>query len=216
VQGVFVATEASEAVGPAWWRPLEWPAWGLALEPVNSTHTGRVRRAITNEIARWLKIESADEMRLGTAVWAYEADGLARTRRAYRYLVARDGEFAGVIELRPDAVQGHIGYWQRRKARGRGTMTMANYAMLLVAFDGLLLGAVDWTADVSNAASIAVMERLGGREIDRYPVKGSAVREEEVRVRVTRGCLVSPREGPETLRALLGRPQVSGTRIRVS
>ena len=211
-----MATEASYSVGPAWWRPLEWQTWGLALEPVNSHHTGRVRRAITNEIARWLKIESADEMRSGTAVWANEADGLARTRRAYRYLVARDGEFAGVIELRPDAVQGHIGYWQRRKARGRGTMTMANYAMLLVAFDGLLLGAVDWTADVGNTASIAVMERLGGKQIDRYPVKGSAVREEEVRVRVTHSSIVSPAQGPESLRALLKRSPATGTRTRLS
>ena len=211
-----MATEASDSVGPAWWRPLEWQTWGLALEPVNSHHTGRVRRAITNEIARWLKIESADEMRLGTAVWANEADGLALTRRAYRYLVARDGEFAGVIELRADAVQGHIGYWQRRKARGRGTMTMANYAMLLVAFDGLLLGAVDWTADVGNTASIAVMERLGGKQIDRYPVKGSAVREEEVRVRVTHSSIVSPAQGPESLRALLKRSPATGTRTRLS
>lgn len=211
-----MATEASDSVGPAWWRPLEWPIWGLTLEPVNSHHTGRVRRAITNEIARWLKIESADEMRLGTAVWANEADSLALTRRAYRYLVNRDGEFAGVIELRPDAVQGHIGYWQRRKARGRGTMTMANYAMLLVAFDGLLLGAVDWTADVGNTASIAVMERLGGRQIDRYPVKGSAVREEEVRVRVTRTSLVNPADGPETLRALLRQSVDTGKRTRTS
>lgn len=211
-----MATEASDAIGPAWWRPLEWSPWGIALEPVQAFHTERVRRAITNEIAQWLKIESADEMRLGTPVWAFEADDLARTRRAYRYLVVRDGEFAGVIELRPDAVQGHIGYWQRRKARGRGTMTMANYAMLLVAFDGLMLGAVDWTADVSNTASIAVMERLGGRQIDRYPVRGSAVREEEVRVRVTRDALLNPAEGPENLRALLNGASRTGTRTRTS
>jgi len=154
-------------------------------------HAGRVRRAITSE------------MRQGTAVWAFEADGLARTRRAYRYLVERDGEFAGVIELRPDAVQGHIGYWQRRKARGRGTMTMANHAMLLIAFDGLLLGAVDWTSDASNTGSIAIMERLGGREIDRYPVKGSASRAEEVRFRITRATLEKPVGGPSSLRELL-------------
>ena len=41
---------------------------------------------------------------------------------------------------------------------------LANYAMLLVAFDGLLLRAVDWTADATNAASVAVMQRLGGRQ----------------------------------------------------
>ena len=199
-----------------WWRPLEWPPWAIALEPVQASHTGKVRRAITNEIAHWLKIESADEMRLGTPVWAYEADGLARTRRAYRYLVIRDCEFAGVVELRPDAVQGHIGYWQRRKARGRGTMTMANYAMLLVAFDGLMLGAVDWTADVTNTASTAVMQRLGGRKIDQYPVRGSAVRDEEVRFRVTRADLLNPSGGPENLRELLTGASRSGKRTPVA
>lgn len=198
-----MATDGANNEGPAWWRPLVWGPWGLGLVPVEMEHTRRVRRAITSEIASRLKIESASEMRQGTAVWAFEADGLARTRRAYRYLVERDGEFAGVIELRPDAVQGHIGYWQRRKARGRGTMTMANHAMLLIAFDGLLLGAVDWTSDASNTGSIAIMERLGGREIDRYPVKGSASRAEEVRFRITRATLEKPVGGPSSLRELL-------------
>lgn len=200
-----MATDRSDFEGPAWWRPLVWPAWGLELEPVQMSHAGRVRRAITNEIARWLKIESAIEMRSGTSVWAFEADALARTRRAYRYLIHRDGEFAGVIELRPDAVQGHIGYWQRRKARGRGSMTMANYVLLLVALDGLLLAAVDWTSDASNEASIAVMHRLGGQLIDRYPIRGSETRSEEVRVRVYRKSLERPAGGPSTLRALLAK-----------
>ena len=210
MQGVFVATDRSDSEGPAWWRPLEWTPWGLVLVPVQPWHTGRVSRAITNEIAAWLKIESASDMRAGTPVWAFEADGLARSRRAYRYLVEREGEFAGVIELRPDAVQGHLGYWQRRKARGRGTMTMANYAMLLLAFDGLLLRAVDWTADATNTASVAVMQRLGGGQIDRYPVTGGALRAEEVRVRLSREGLVRPKDGPRTLRELLGK---SGGRL---
>lgn len=207
-----MATEVLDAIGPAWWTTLEWRRWGIALEPVRFSDSGRVSRAITNEIARCLKIESAADMRSGTPVWAFEADGLARTRRAYRYVVSREGEFAGVIELRPDAVQGHIGYWQRRKARGRGTMTMANYTMLLVAFDGLLLRAVDWTADASNVASIAVMTRLGGRQIDRYPVKGSKLRDEEVRVRVTRKSWNRPDGGPQNLPELLGARRSAAAR----
>ena len=91
-------------------------------------------------------------------------------------------------------------------------MTMANYALLLVAFDGLRLKAVDWTADATNTASIAVMERLGGSLIDRYPVKGSELRNEEVRVRVTRKSLVPPTEGPQDLRQLLGDSRSTGHR----
>jgi len=214
-------------IGPAWWRPLAWAPWAIALEPVEPRHASMVARALTDEIARWLRIGSASEMRAGTPVWAHESPDLGRTRQAFRYLVRRDGAFAGVVELRPDAVQGHIGYWLRPSARGKGTMTMANHVLLLVAFEGLGLKAVDWTADVRNSPSIAVMTRLGGSEIDRVPIvdplsrepreegdgrragsahaTGPGPRSEQIRIRVTRRRFVPVAGGPGSLRELLRR-----------
>jgi RimJ/RimL family protein N-acetyltransferase len=187
---------------PAWWRRLVWPAWQLALEPVDRAHAGRVRRALTSEIAQWLGTGSLDDMRAGTLVWASEAESLALKGAAFRYLAVRDGRFAGVIEVRPDAVRGHVGYWLRRAERGRGTITLANRLVLAIAFDGIGLRAVDWTADARNADSIAVMERLGARHIATNKA-WTAGRELEVRYRVERASYHADPTGPASLRALI-------------
>jgi RimJ/RimL family protein N-acetyltransferase len=142
-------------------------------------------------------------MRSGTPVWASESAELARSGRGFRYLIYRDERFAGAIELRPDAVRGHIGYWLRRAERGRGTVTLANRIALLIAFDGMRLRAVDWTADEANEASIAVMRRLGGARVDCYRVRDLAHRRVEVRYRVERSRYRADATGPITLRDLL-------------
>ena len=188
---------------PVWWRRLEWQPWGLVLEPVAREHAPRVRRTLTVEIARWLGIGSVEDMRQGTPVWANEAAELARAGRAFRYLIHRNDRFAGAIEVRPDAVKGHIGYWLRRAERGRGTATMANRLTLLIAFDGLRLRAVDWTADGSNESSIAVMRRLGGEKVDCYRTRDLAHRSVQVRYRVERSRYCADPTGPGTLRELL-------------
>jgi RimJ/RimL family protein N-acetyltransferase len=180
-----------------------WSPWSIALEPVRREDAGRVRRSLTAEIASWLGIGSVEEMRAGTAVWATESESLARSHQAYRYVVLRDAAFAGVIEVRPDAVRGHVGYWLRRVARGRGTASMANRLVLPIAFEGFGLKAVDWTSDPRNAASIAVFERLGARRVGEFAVSGVAGRTAEVRYRLARrGYHPSP-DGPPSLRALL-------------
>jgi RimJ/RimL family protein N-acetyltransferase len=187
---------------PAWWRRLVWQPWDIELEPVQREHTAQVRRALTAEIARWLAVGTRDEMRAGTAVWAAESADLASARRAYRYLIRRGGQFAGAIEVRPDALRGHIGYWLRRGARGEGTVTLANRLVLLIGFEGLTLKSIDWVADERNAASIAVMTRLGAEFVDRYPVEDPA-RQAEVRYRVMRRRYKPDSTGPKNLRSLL-------------
>jgi RimJ/RimL family protein N-acetyltransferase len=196
-------TETQTGEYPAWWRTLEWAPWRIALAPVRGGHTSKVRRALTGEIARWLGAGTVDDLRSGTAAWATEADELARARRAFRYLILREERFAGVIEVRPDAVRGHVGYWLRRAERGRGTVTYANRLALLVAFEGLGLGAVDWTADAENEASIAVMRRLGAERVDTYRVRDLSHRTVEVRYRVSRRGYDPDPTGPRRLRDLL-------------
>jgi RimJ/RimL family protein N-acetyltransferase len=201
-----VTGRGRDAKAPAWWRPLAWEPWNLTLEPVERRHAARVARSITEEIAGWLQFGSAEEMRSGTPVWAWESDDLARLRQAYRYAVFRGDRFAGVVELRSDAVKGHIGYWLRRAERGKGTVTMANHALVIVAFEGLKLRAVDWTADVENVASIRVMERLGARLVARYPTPHEANRTEEVRYRLERRAYRPPAGGPVHLADLYHAP----------
>ena len=188
---------------PAWWRTLEWSPWNLELEPVAREHASRVRRTLTAEIAKWLGIGTVEDMRSGSAVWANEATELARAGRGYRYLINREGRFAGAIEVRPDAVRGHIGYWLRRSERGRGTVTYANRIALAIAFDGLRLRAVDFTADEANAASIAVMRRLGAERVDCYRPRDLAHRRVEVRYRVERSRYRGDPTGPSSLGDLL-------------
>ncbi len=147
------------SAAPAWWCRLAWDPWDIALEPVRRQHGPSVRRALTGEIAGWLGIGTVEEMRSGVLVWASEAEGLARSGTAFRYLIQREGKFVGAIEVRPDAVRGHIGYWLRRRARGRGSVTFANRLVIPIAFEGFGLKVVDWTAHAANAASIEVMRQ---------------------------------------------------------
>lgn len=190
-------------VAPAWWRRLTWPAWELALEPVRRAHAPMVRRSLTSEIAQWLGVGTVDEMRAGTLVWASESDELARRGSAFRYLMMRRGRFTGAIEVRPDAIRGHIGYWLRRSARGQGTATLANRLILTIAFEGLGLLSVDWTADARNAASIAIMKRLGGRLIATIRTEDRSGREFEVRYRLSRDRYERDMSGPSSLRFLI-------------
>ncbi len=195
--------DGREPIAPSWWRVLRWRPWSLELEPVSPAHSARVARALSEDIAAWLGIGGLDEMRAGTPVWAAESHELALRGDTYRYLVVQDGVLAGVIELRRDAVNGHIGYWLRTESRGKGTITRANRLILLIAFEGLGLKAVDWTAADGNDDSIAVMTRLGAEYMDTYPTPGRLYRDSEVRYRLTRRSHHVADSGPRNLRELL-------------
>ena len=192
-----------ERAAPAHWRRLEWPPWSIALEPVGASDAALVTRALTDEIARWIGFETVERLAAGTPAWAAEAAELARDGHAFRYLVEREGRFAGTIELRPDAVRGHIGYWLRRPERGRGTATLANRLLLPLAFEALALPAVDWVADARNSASIAVFGRLGATKVAEYPASGVGGRESEVRYRLARRAFVQTEGGPCSVDELL-------------
>ena len=79
----------------------------------------------------------------------------------------------------------------------------ANRLILLIAFEGLGLKAVDWTAADGNDDSIAVMTRLGAEYMDTYPTPGRLYRDSEVRYRLTRRSHHVADSGPRNLRELL-------------
>ena len=191
------------SAGRAWWRQLSWPAWDIVLRPVTAFDATLVSLALTDEIARWVGIGSAESMRAGTLEWAAESRHLAARGASFRYLILVGGEFTGVIEVRPDRESGNIGYWLRRRARGRGTITRANHLLLTVAFDALGLDAVEWTANAENERSIAVMERLGAALVERRPTPDRQDRRAEVRYRLAKEAYTHPADGPPDLAALL-------------
>jgi ribosomal-protein-serine acetyltransferase len=57
-----------------------------------------------------------------------------------------------------------IGYWLAEREQGRGTMTLSVRALIDWAFEGWALNRVEIRAAVDNAASRAVLRRLGMRE----------------------------------------------------
>jgi RimJ/RimL family protein N-acetyltransferase len=175
----------------------------VALRPVRSADALLVAGALTDEIARWVGLGSADEMRAGTPEWAASAGELAARGEAFRYLVYYRRRFSGTIEVRPDSVRGHVGYWLRRLERGRGTATRSVRLVLPIAFEGLGLPAVDFVADAANAPSIAVMERVGAVCVARYETPDASGGDSEVRYRIRRRGYRPSADGPRRLHDLL-------------
>jgi len=67
----------------------------------------------------------------------------------------------GIHGVQRQPLRGSIGYWLAADAQGRGVVTRAVRALLAKAFEDLGFERVDVRADVANARSRAVPERLG-------------------------------------------------------
>ena len=92
------------------------------------------------------------------------ASALADGEWKYRWAITHGGRVRGGINLRvlePGA--GEIGYNVARPLWGRGLATEAAAAVVGFGFDGLGLERIEAVADIRNAASWRVMEKLGMR-----------------------------------------------------
>lgn len=69
----------------------------------------------------------------------------------------------GIHAVRRHPTRGSIGYWLATEAEGHGLMTRAVRAVLAKGFDDLGFARLDIRADVDNARSRALPERLGFR-----------------------------------------------------
>jgi ribosomal-protein-serine acetyltransferase len=67
----------------------------------------------------------------------------------------------GIHGVQREPLRGSIGYWLAADAQGRGLVTRAVRALVAKAFDDLRYRRLDIRADVANARSRAVPERLG-------------------------------------------------------
>ena len=97
----------------------------------------------------------AAEQFVGAAIGAVDGTRLV-------WAITREGRVSGSINLwilEPGA--GEIGYDIARRLWGRGLATEAAVAVVAFGFGSLGLGRIEATADIRNAASWRVMEKLG-------------------------------------------------------
>ena len=84
-----------------------------------------------------------------------------------------------VVRTKYDTRRGDLGYWLGEPFHRRGYMAEAAAAAVAEAFVRLDLDAIEAGAQLENAASLALMRRLGMRPIDERPVWADARGREE-------------------------------------
>lgn len=99
---------------------------------------------------------------------------------AYQFSIDFEGELVGRIALRPSDTEGvlDIGYWTHPDHYGKGFMTEAVKAILVLGFETMGADAIIAETAVWNKASQRVLEKLGFRIIDVVKdgfVKGDSV-----------------------------------------
>ena len=115
-------------------------------------------------LQRWVPVPTPYS---STDAEAYVTDyaGHARSsNEALLWAIRVDGTFAGVIELRLEAVRSAtVGFWLGRPWRGQGLMSEALQTLAEFAFepDGLALDRIHWESVVDNIGSAIVARRAG-------------------------------------------------------
>lgn len=159
----------------------------MPLVPPNPRHADSFRAAMAEE-TDWLEMFGATPASLATEEGLHDyvrrllAESLAETPRPAHWVPSTtfwwvDGEaFCGRLTIRHHLnerllqVGGHIGYWIRPSARGRGHATRAFHAALPYAARlGIAEALV--TCDTDNHASRRIIEGAGGRFEDQRGIK---------------------------------------------
>ena len=113
--------------------------------------------------------------------WVNESRTLWANQSAYRWIITNEKSrrILGSVEIsQSSAGSGLMGYWLRRQALGKGICTQAARAALDYVFQRGLFDQVDLYIDPSNAASLAVAQKLGaelhGEKADGISYRGAA------------------------------------------
>ncbi|AKT43356.1 GNAT family N-acetyltransferase [Chondromyces crocatus] len=150
-------------------RPIETER--LLLFPIDGSDGPEIWHAVSSSrsaLQRWLPwvqfhTDAAASTRFAEACASDWEHG-----RALRFVIRERAHrsFAGVVGLE-SCVHIHrsceLGYWLRRESTGRGLMTEACRAVLTFAFQQMGAHRVRVAAATDNAASLAVIGRLGFR-----------------------------------------------------
>ena len=155
--------------------PLRVPAGLIRLRAVrmrDGAQWSRIRLAEREHLEPWEPSTDGDWMiRHTVAAWPALCSGLrseARKGRMLPYVIELDGRFCGQLTI-GNVTHGAlrsawIGYWVSRSATGGGVATAALALGLDHCFGSVMLHRVEATVRPENAASRAVLAKVGFRE----------------------------------------------------
>lgn len=137
----------------------------LVLEAVETRHGDPMFEAAKTcrpYLAQWLDW-AATSTRTGVKAFAKDAARRWGRDEAYTFVIVRDGDVVGVIDLRRGSApnSAEMGYWMREDVSGRGYMTEAAGALIDLGFERMGLHRIHLFAGVENHASRRVAEKLG-------------------------------------------------------
>src|SRR5689334_1459658 len=168
----------SSAFHPGWpgpIGPLRVHAGVVRLRPVrlrDAAVWSRIRLADQAHLEPWEPVSGVDwRVRHGVSSWPAICSGLrseARRGRMLPYVIELDGEFAGQLTI-GNVTHGAlrsawIGYWVASDKTGGGVATGALALGLDHCFGPVMLHRVEATVRPENAASRAVLAKVGFRE----------------------------------------------------
>ncbi|MBX5486715.1 Putative ribosomal N-acetyltransferase YdaF [Mycolicibacterium hassiacum DSM 44199] len=168
----------SSSQHPGWPQPvgpLRVPAGLVRLRPVrmrDGAHWSRIRLADRSHLEPWEPETGVDwELRHSLAAWPSVCAGLrseARKGRMLPYVIEVDGEFSGQLTI-GNVTHGAlrsawIGYWVASAKTGGGVATAALALGVDHCFGPVMLHRVEATVRPENAASRAVLAKVGFRE----------------------------------------------------
>lgn len=138
----------------------------LCLEPTRGEYAGALWNAIERslpELKRWMSWASSSTPQ-SSAEYVHRAETGWMEGTNWDWTIFFGDEVAGTIGLnRYDELwrSCNLGYWIRTDLAGRGFATEAGRAVIDFAFDDVGLNRLELVADIDNAASLRVAEKLG-------------------------------------------------------
>jgi ribosomal-protein-serine acetyltransferase len=140
----------------------------LRLEPTKGEYAGALWHAIERslpELKKWMSWASSSTPQT-SAEYAHRAEAGWSDGTNWDWTVFFGEEVAGTVGLnRYDELwrSCNLGYWIRSDLAGGGLATEASRAVVDFAFEQIGLNRLELVADVDNAASIRVAQKLGFR-----------------------------------------------------